>query len=238
MPHVCASTRNTLFATLATAALCLNGSALAAAGPLNRLPQDPAQPCGGSALSPGSAAASVTAFIPVAGDPAAYQKCGPAGTPLGIKHCPKGSAFDAATSYCTTQEGTEATLNVEAVWKGVGGDGQPCSSVCQPKPIDVKLAYSSGSVGMASVTVSDPAVPGRAWGGSDDMLLGDNQTHSVVIAANSLNPESGDWSPKAGDAVLVQAYLTSGKSNADGDPVIALAKVTQTVEATTRPSAQ
>ena len=193
--------------------------------------RDLGQPCAGPGL--GGAAA---AFIPVAGDPTAYQKCGPAGTPLGIKHCPEGFSFSAPTGYCVPLHGTDATLTVESVWKAAGSDSQVCTSACQPKPIDVKLTYSAASVGSASVTVSDGA--GRTWGGSADMLTNDGQTHSIVIAANNLTPQSADWPLRAGDPVQVVAYLTNGKSNPDNDPIVAAAMTTQTLTASAPPVAQ
>jgi hypothetical protein len=230
-------TRRGWASTVAGSVLLLVSAVPAVASPVNGYAQDPVQPCGASTLSPGAGIAATSAFIPVAGDATAYQKCGPAGTPLGIKHCPDGFVFDASTSYCIPKQATDATLSVDSVWKGTGADGQPCVSVCQPKPINVKLTYSASSAGSVSVTLADPT-GAKVWGGSANMLTGDGQTHSVVVATNSLNPQSGDWSPKSGDPVLVQAYLTSGKSNPDGDPLIVTATTAQSVTATTAPTAQ
>ncbi|WP_280825321.1 hypothetical protein [Mycobacterium sp. OTB74] len=181
-------------------------------------------------MSPGTSAA----FIPVPGDPTAYQKCGPAG-PVGIKHCATGSSFDTSTNYCVAQQGSSAaTLGVDAVWQE--GDGSDCTSGCPPKPIKVRLTYSGSSVGMASVTLSDPAAPGNSWGGSATALTGDGDTHSVVITTNKLVPTAADWVLKPGASVAVLAYLTDGKANPDGNPPVAVATLAQTVTATTKPT--
>lgn len=230
------SARRAWAGAVMVSALWLLSAAPAVAAPVGGYPQDPVQPCGAAPVSPGAGVAAASAFIPVTGDPTAYQKCGPAGTPLGVKHCPDGFAFDPSTTYCVPQHGTDATLTVESVWKGTGSDGQPCVSSCQPKPIDVKLSYNATSVGSASVMIAD-STGGKVWGGSADMLTGDGQTHSVVVATNSLNPQSGDWTPQPGEPIMVQAYLTNGKSNPDGDPLVVAATAAQSVTASSPSSA-
>ncbi|MUL45742.1 hypothetical protein FZI85_23655 [Mycobacterium sp. CBMA293] len=213
--------------TVTMTAACM-AAGPAAARPGADLRQAPPQTCSESIVSAGTAT-----YIPVAGDPTAYQKCGPAG-PVGIKHCPTGAVFDSATDYCVAQKSSDATLGVDAVWQE--GDGSACESGCAPKPIKVRLTYSGNSVGMASVTLVDPAAPGSSWGGSANTLTGDGQTHSVVITTNKLVPTAADWVLKPGASVSVQAYLTDGKANPDGDPTTSVATVTQVVTATTKPS--
>ncbi|WP_155924441.1 hypothetical protein [Mycolicibacterium sp. CBMA 234] len=212
----------------ALAVPCLVVAAPAAARPGADRPQAPPPTCSESIVSGGTAT-----YIPVAGDPTAYQKCGPAG-PVGIKHCQAGAVFDSSTGYCVAQKATDATFAVDAVWQE--GDGSACQSGCAPKPIKVRLTYSGSSVGMASVTLFDPAAPGNSWGGSANALTGDGQTHSVVITTNKLVPTAADWVLKPGSAVSIQAYLTDGKANPDGDPTTSVATVTQVVTASTKPS--
>ncbi|MUL48927.1 hypothetical protein FZI85_04935 [Mycobacterium sp. CBMA293] len=207
---------------------CLVVAAPAGARPSSDFRQAPPQTCSEANVSGGTAA-----YVPVPGDPAAYQKCGPAG-PVGIKHCQTGSAFDTSTGYCVAAQGSGATLGVDAVWQE--GDGSDCQMGCPPKPIKVRLTYSGASVGMASVTLFDPASPSNAWGGSASALTGDGSTHSVVITANKLTPTAADWLLKPGATVAVQGYLTDGKANPDGDPTVAVATLNQTVTATTKPA--
>lgn len=208
------------------AASCVLFAAPAAARPLTDYRQAPAPGCSESNVSGGTAS-----FIPVPGDSTAYQKCGPAG-PVGIKHCPSGDKFDVSVGYCIAQNGSAATLTADAVWQ----EGDACQSGCAPKPIKVRLTYSGSSVGMASVTLSDPTAPGNQWGGSASALTGDGETHSVVITTNKLTPTAADWVLKPGAAVVVQAYLTDGKANPDGDPTTAVATLNQTVTATSKPT--
>lgn len=214
--------------TAAMTAACLAGTGPAAARPGSDFRQAPPQSCSEANVSGGTAS-----YIPVAGDPTAYQKCGPAG-PVGIKHCQSGSAFDSSTGYCVASQGTGATLSVDAVWQE--GDGADCQMGCPPKPIKVRLTYSGTTVGMASVTLVDPTSPNNAWGGSASALTGDGATHSVVITANKLTPTAADWVLKPGTTVAVQGYLTDGKANPDGDPTVAIATLNQTIAATTKPA--
>ncbi|MDR3661221.1 MAG: hypothetical protein P4L86_12670 [Mycobacterium sp.] len=223
-----AITKAGLGITAALTVPCLVVAAPAAARPSTDFRQAPAQTCSESIVSGGTAA-----YVPVPGDPTAYQKCGPAG-PVGIKHCQSGAVFDTSTDYCVAQKASDATLGVDAVWQE--GDGSACESGCAPKPIKVRLTYSGSSVGMASVTLFDPAAPGNSWGGSANALTGDGSTHSVVITTNKLVPTAADWILKPGASVAVQAYLTDGKANPDGDPTTAVATLTQTVTATTKPA--
>ncbi len=190
--------------------------------------QAPAQSCSEANVSGGMAA-----YIPVPGDPAAYQKCGPAG-PVGIKHCKTGSAFDSSTGYCVAAQGSGATLSADSVWQE--GDGSDCQTGCPPKPLKVRLTYSGSSVGMVSVTLFDPTSPSKSWVGSASALTGDGSTHSVVIMTSKLIPTAADWILKPGAAVAVQAYLTDGKANLDGDPPVAVATLNQTLTATTKPT--
>lgn len=201
-------------------------AAPAAARPLTDYRRSPAPACSESIVSGGTAA-----FIPVAGDSTAYQKCGPAG-PVGIKHCPSGANFDVTAGYCVAQNGSAATLGADAIWQ----EGDACQSGCAPKPVKVRLTYSGSSVGTMSVTLSDPTTPGNQWGGSASALSGDGQTHSVVISTNKLTPTAPDWVLTPGATVLVQAYLTDGKTNPDGDPTLAVATLNQTVTATAKPT--
>lgn len=221
-------TKRGLGVAAAITAGCLVGSGPAAARPTSDFPQAPAQSCSEANVSGGTAA-----YVPVPGDPGAYQKCGPAG-PVGIKHCQTGSAFDSSTGYCVASQGTGATLTVDAVWQE--GDSSDCQTGCPPKPIKVKLTYSGSSVGMASVTLFDPAAPNKSFGGSASALTGDGATHSVVITTNKLVPTAADWALKPGSPVVVQGYLTDGKANPDGDPSVAVATVNQTVTAGTKPT--
>lgn len=213
-------------AALAVPALVMAAPAAARPGP--DFPQTPAQSCSEANVSGGTAS-----YIPVPGDPAAYQKCGPAG-PVGIKHCQTGSAFDSSTGYCVATQGSGATLSVDAVWQE--GDSSDCQAACPPRPIKVKLTYSGSSVGMASVTLVDPTAPSKSWGGSASALTGDCGAHSVVITTNKLVPTAADWTLRPGAPVAVQAYLTDGKANPDGDPTVAVATLNQTVTATTKPT--
>ena len=201
-------------------------AAPAAARPDTDYRQAPAQGCSESIVSAGTAA-----FIPVPGDPTAYQKCGPAG-PVGIKHCPTGANFDVSVGYCIAQNSSATTLGADAVWQ----EGDACQSGCPPKPVKVRLTYSGTSIGMVSVTLSDPTAPGNQWGGSASALTSDGDTHSVVIATNKLTPTAADWVLKPGAPVLVQAYLTDGKANPDGDPPMAVATLSQTVTAVAKPT--
>lgn len=214
----------------AVAAISLVCAAPAAARPLADYPQAPPQKCSESVVGSGSAA-----VVPVAGDPTAYQKCGPAG-PIGIKHCATGSVFDSSTGYCVAKDGsgTGATLTVDSVWQD--GDNSDCTAACPPKPIKVKLNYAGSSVGMASVTVTNPTSPGISWGGSASALTADGDTHSVVITTNKLVPTAADWTLKPGTPVAVQGYLTDGKLSQDGDPSMAVATVSQTVTAISKPA--
>jgi hypothetical protein len=221
-------TRTWWIGTAGLAASCVLLAAPAAARPTTDLPQSPATSCSESIVSGGTATA-----IPVMGDPTAYQKCGPAG-PIGIKHCATGSNFDASTGYCVVKEGS-ATLGVDAVWQE--GDGSDCTSGCPPRPIKVRLTYSGSSVGMASVTLTDPTSPNNSWGGSASALTAGGDTHTVVITTNKLVPTAPDWTLKPGTPVLVQGYLTDGKSNPDGDPTVAVATLNQTVTAISKPAA-
>lgn len=201
-------------------------AAPAAAGPGIDYRRAPAQGCSESIVSGGTAS-----FIPVAGDPTAYQKCGPAG-PVGIKHCPSGANFDAGVGYCVAANGSGATLSADAVWQ----EGDACQSDCPPKPIKVRLNYTGASVGTVSVTLSDPTAPGNQWGGSASALSGDGNTHSVTVTTNKLTPTAPDWVLKPGAPVLVQAYLTDGKANPDGDPTMAVATLSQSVTAVAKPA--
>jgi hypothetical protein len=205
---------------------CVLLAAPAAARPSDDFRQSPVPACSESIVSAGTAA-----FIPVAGDPTAYQKCGPAG-PVGIKHCPSGANFDVSVGYCVGQNGSAATLGADAVWQ----EGDACQSGCAPKPIKVRLTYSGSSVGTVSVTLSDPTAPGNQWGGSASALAGDGQTHSVVVTTNKLTPTAADWVLKPDASVVVQAYLTDGKANPDGDPTTAVATLNQTIAATAKPA--
>ncbi|MHA7665931.1 hypothetical protein [Mycolicibacterium sp. HS_4_1] len=214
--------------TAAMTAACLAGTGPAAARPSTDFRQAPPQTCSEANVSGGTAS-----YIPVAGDPTAYQKCGPAG-PVGIKHCQTGSAFDSSTGYCVASQGTGATLSVDAVWQE--GDSSDCQTACPPRPIKVKLTYSGSSVGMASVTLVDPTAPSKSWGGSASALTGDGATHSVVITTNKLIPTAADWALKPGSTVAVQGYLTDGKANPDGDPSVAVATLNQTIAAGTKPT--
>jgi len=178
----------------------------------------------------------MAAFIAVPADPTAYQKCGPAG-PLGIKHCQSGADFDAAAGYCVVKDGhtrSDATLSVDAVWQ----EEDACNADCPPRPIKIRLNYSGRNVGMVSVTLSDPTMPADRWGGSATALTGDGDTHSVVVTANKMVPTAGDRVLKPGVVVAVQAYLTDGRANPDGDPTPAVATLSTTVTASGRaPSA-
>ncbi|MHA7662218.1 hypothetical protein [Mycolicibacterium sp. HS_4_1] len=214
--------------TAAMTAACLAGTGPAAARPSTDFRQAPPQTCSEANVSGGTAS-----YIPVPGDPTAYQKCGPAG-PVGIKHCQTGSAFDSSTGYCVASQGTGATLSVDAVWQE--GDSSDCQTACPPRPIKVRLTYSGTTVGMASVTLVDPTAPSKSWGGSASALTGDGATHSVVITANKLIPTAADWVLKPGTTVAVQGYLTDGKANPDGDPTVAIATLNQTIAATTKPA--
>lgn len=207
-------------------ASCVLLAAPAAANPLGDYPLSPAQSCSGSVLS-----ADTGAFLPVAGDPTAYQKCGPAG-PIGIKHCASGGKFDPATGYCITPNGSATTLTADSVWQ----EGDACQSGCPPKPIKVKLTYSGTNVGMVSVEVADPTAPESVWGGSASSLTADGQTHSVVITTNKLAPTAPDWVLKPGSTVAVRGYLTDGKANPDNDPTTAVVTLSQTVTAISKPA--
>lgn len=204
-------------------------AAAASASPLHDYRQSPAQTC--SAIGAG---ATAVAFVPVPGDPTGYQKCGPAG-PLGIKHCRAGADFDASVGYCVVKDGeagSGATLSADAVWQETGA----CTADCPPKPIKVRLNYSGSNVGAVSLMLFDPAAPGAQWGGSASALTGDGDAHSVVVTANKLTPTAADWVLKPGATVAVQAYLTDGRANPDGDPTRAVATLATTVTASGKPT--
>ncbi|CAM5698971.1 hypothetical protein MAUB1S_02795 [Mycolicibacterium aubagnense] len=87
--------------------------------------------------------------------------------------------------------------------------------------------------------LGDPGRSDRAEqvrGGSASALTGDGGAHSVVITTNKLVPTAADWTLRPGAPVAVQAYLTDGKANPDGDPTVAVATLNQTVTATTKPT--
>lgn len=226
-----------LTCTVAVGLSCLLIAAHATAQPpASGYPQDPAQPCAEPSPTPlGSAIAPGPAFIPVPTDPTGYQKCGPAGTPLGIKHCPDGFNFDSLSAHCVPQHATDATVGIEEVWKTPAANPQSCSP-CQPTPINVRVSYSGTNIGAATVTLTDPAGTGNIWAGSAGMLTGDGQPHSIVIAASTGVSQSADWPIKPGDQVLVQAYLTDGKPNLDNDPLVVTATTAQTVTASAPPT--
>jgi len=204
-------------------------AAPAAASPLDLDRQGPAPVCSESTVGGGT-----VAFIAVPGDPTAYQKCGPAG-PIGIKHCQSGANFDVTAGYCVAKGGqadSGATLTADAVWQ----DGDACTSDCPPKPVKIRLKYSGDSLGTVSVTLSDPTAPTSHWGGSASALTGDGDTHSVVVTTNKLTPTAADWVLKPGMPVVVQAYLTDGRANPDGDPTRAVATLATTITASDKAS--